>query len=55
VLRIVTGGATGECWVCQPGRDAEPYEFHQVPGPRSADAQGRVPPGIREGTFGTAP
>jgi len=44
VLAIVTTGRTGECWVCQPGRDAEPYRFHDVPGPRSAGAQGRRPP-----------
>jgi NAD(P)-dependent dehydrogenase (short-subunit alcohol dehydrogenase family) len=51
VLRIVTGGGTGECWVCQPGREPEPYRFHDVPGPRSEGAQGRVPPGVREGTL----
>jgi len=44
VLTIVTTGRTGECWVCQPGRDAEPYRFHDVPGPRTASAQGRRPP-----------
>ena len=46
LLRIVTSGRTGECWVCQPGRDAEPYRFHGVPGPRSEGAAGRVPPGV---------
>jgi NAD(P)-dependent dehydrogenase (short-subunit alcohol dehydrogenase family) len=51
VLRIVTGGRTGECWVCQPGREPEPYRFHDVPGPRTQGAQGRVPPGVREGTL----
>jgi NAD(P)-dependent dehydrogenase (short-subunit alcohol dehydrogenase family) len=51
VLRIVTGGGTGECWVCQPGREPEPYRFHDVPGPRTEGAQGRVPPGVREGTL----
>jgi NAD(P)-dependent dehydrogenase (short-subunit alcohol dehydrogenase family) len=51
VLRIVQGGATGECWVCQPGREPEPYRFHDVPGPRTEGAQGRVPPGVREGTL----
>jgi NAD(P)-dependent dehydrogenase (short-subunit alcohol dehydrogenase family) len=45
VARIVAGGGTGECWVCQPGRDPEPYRFHDVPGPRSG-AEGRVPPGL---------
>ncbi|MGZ6929446.1 MAG: SDR family NAD(P)-dependent oxidoreductase [Acidimicrobiia bacterium] len=44
VLTIVTTGRTGECWVCQPGRDAEPYRFHDVPGPRAAGAKGRRPP-----------
>src|SRR5574341_2465545 len=43
VLTIVTTGRTGECWVCQPGRDAEPYEFHNVPGPRTEGDQGKVP------------
>jgi NAD(P)-dependent dehydrogenase (short-subunit alcohol dehydrogenase family) len=52
VFRIVTGGGTGECWVCQPGRDPEPYRFHDVPGPRTEGAQGRVPPGVRDGTIG---
>jgi NAD(P)-dependent dehydrogenase (short-subunit alcohol dehydrogenase family) len=51
VLRIVTSGRTGECWVCQPGREPEPYRFHDVPGPRSDAARGRVPPGVREGTL----
>ncbi len=51
VLRIVTTGRTGECWVCQPGRDPEPYDFHGVPGPRTEGAQGKVPPGVREGSF----
>jgi NAD(P)-dependent dehydrogenase (short-subunit alcohol dehydrogenase family) len=47
VLRIVQTGRTGECWVCQPGREPEPYRFHDVPGPRTRDAKGRVPPGVR--------
>jgi NAD(P)-dependent dehydrogenase (short-subunit alcohol dehydrogenase family) len=54
VFRIVTEGRTGECWVCQPGRGPEPYRFHDVPGPRTEGAQGRVPPGVREGTLDTA-
>lgn len=33
VLRIVTGDGTGECWFVQPGRDAEPFRFRNVPGP----------------------
>jgi len=51
VFRIVTTGRTGECWVCQPGREALPYEFRQVPGPRSEGDVGKVPPGVREGSF----
>ena len=44
VLTIVTTGRTGECWVCQPGRDAEPYRFHDVPGPGSREGIGQRPP-----------
>jgi len=51
VLRIIQTGRTGECWVCQPGREPEPYRFHDVPGPRTRDARGRVPPGVRGGTL----
>jgi NAD(P)-dependent dehydrogenase (short-subunit alcohol dehydrogenase family) len=53
VLLIVTSGRTGECWVCQPGRDAEPYRFHGVPGPRAEGAAGRVPPGVTEAGDGS--
>jgi NAD(P)-dependent dehydrogenase (short-subunit alcohol dehydrogenase family) len=48
VLTIVTTGRTGECWVCQPGRDPEPYRFHNVPGPRTSGAEGRRPPEVSE-------
>lgn len=48
VLQIVTTGRTGECWVCQPGRDPVPYRFHEVPGPGSG-AAGRRPPGLSHG------
>lgn len=44
VIGIVTGSGTGECWVCQPGRPPETYRFHDVPGPRTEGAEGRVPP-----------
>jgi NAD(P)-dependent dehydrogenase (short-subunit alcohol dehydrogenase family) len=43
VLTIVATGRTGECWVCQPGREPEPYHFHEVPGPRGG-ALGKRPP-----------
>ncbi len=44
VLGLVTTGVTGECWVCQAGREPVPYEFRDVPGPRTAGAEGRRPP-----------
>ena len=52
VLTIITTGRTGECWVCQPGRDPEPYRFHDVPGPRASGAEGRRPPQVSN--WGTA-
>jgi NAD(P)-dependent dehydrogenase (short-subunit alcohol dehydrogenase family) len=44
--------ATGTCWVCQPGREPTPYDFRDVPGPRTAGAEGRVPPSLRDGEPG---
>jgi NAD(P)-dependent dehydrogenase (short-subunit alcohol dehydrogenase family) len=38
VLRIVTGGATGEAWFVQPGREAQPFLFRNVPGPGTGAA-----------------
>lgn len=32
VLRIITGGATGEAWFVQPGREPAPFRFRNVPG-----------------------
>jgi len=49
VLHAITSGATGQCYVCQPGREPTAYEFRDVPGPRTESAKGRVPPGIRDG------
>lgn len=46
VMRIVGGDGTGEAWPVQPGREPEPYRFHQVPGPRTEGARGRKPPGM---------
>lgn len=46
VFGLVTSGVTGQCWVCQAGRDPVPYEFRDVPGPRMAGATGRRPPGL---------
>ena len=43
VLGLVTSGVTGQCWVCQPGREAVPYEFRDVPGPRTERRAGPPP------------
>jgi NAD(P)-dependent dehydrogenase (short-subunit alcohol dehydrogenase family) len=44
VVAAAESGATGEAWVCQPGRDPEPYRFSGVPGPRVPGAEGKLPP-----------
>jgi NAD(P)-dependent dehydrogenase (short-subunit alcohol dehydrogenase family) len=44
VVHAVTSGDTGQAYVCQPGRDPERFEFKQVPGPRTAGAEGMRPP-----------
>ena len=49
VVTAVTSGETGRCWVCQPGREAIDYEFHNVPGPATEGAEGRVPPDVAHG------
>jgi NAD(P)-dependent dehydrogenase (short-subunit alcohol dehydrogenase family) len=49
VATIIASGRTGECWVCQPGREAMPYRFRQVPGPRTEGDRGKVPPNITAG------
>jgi NAD(P)-dependent dehydrogenase (short-subunit alcohol dehydrogenase family) len=38
VLRIITGGATGEAWFVQPGREPSPFKFRNVPGPGTGQA-----------------
>jgi NAD(P)-dependent dehydrogenase (short-subunit alcohol dehydrogenase family) len=43
---LVTSGVTGQCWVCQPGREPVPYEFRDVPGPRGVGAEARRMPAI---------
>lgn len=50
VLHAVRSGDTGVCWVCQPGRPPERFEFGQVPGPRQAGTEGRRPPEFAAGT-----
>lgn len=52
IVDILEAGRHGECWVCQPGREATPYRFGQVPGPRG-EAAGKVPPnGLRDWATG---
>lgn len=40
---LARGEATGQCVVCQPGREPMPYAFRGVPGPRGV-AEGVRPP-----------
>lgn len=46
VVHAVTGGETGRCWVCQPGREPIAYGFRDVPGPRTPGSEGRRPPEV---------
>jgi NAD(P)-dependent dehydrogenase (short-subunit alcohol dehydrogenase family) len=34
VLRLFSGDMTGECWFVQAGREAGPFKFRGIPGPR---------------------
>jgi len=36
VLAAASSSESGQAWVCQPGRTAEPYRFRGVPGPVGA-------------------
>jgi NAD(P)-dependent dehydrogenase (short-subunit alcohol dehydrogenase family) len=38
VLRIITGGGTGEAWFVQPAREPAPFKFRNVPGPGAGSA-----------------
>jgi len=44
-LDVARGGATGQIWVLQPGREPLPFRFPNVPGPRDAEGSpvGRPP------------
>ena len=46
VFTIATSEATGEVFVCQPGRTCEAYQFRGVPGPRVEGAEGMRPPDL---------
>jgi NAD(P)-dependent dehydrogenase (short-subunit alcohol dehydrogenase family) len=47
VVQAITGGGTGEAWVCQAGREPLRYEFRGVPGPRTPGKEGMAPPDVR--------
>ena len=36
ILTAARSGGTGQVWVIQPGREAQPFRFPSVPGPRDA-------------------
>jgi len=42
--RTVAGGGTGECWFVQPGREAAPFRFPSLPGPRRGGERVGPPP-----------
>ena len=44
VWRAATGGETGEAWFIQPGREAAPFRFPNLPGPRSGGEPVGAPP-----------
>jgi hypothetical protein len=37
LLAILASDRTGQAWYVQPGRESEPFNFRNVPGPRAAD------------------
>ena len=51
-VELAAGDATGQCVVCQPGREPVPYAFRGVPGPRGVGEGVRpptrypLPPGV---------
>jgi NAD(P)-dependent dehydrogenase (short-subunit alcohol dehydrogenase family) len=44
VVAALADPSTGQAWVCQLGREPEPYRFHGVPGPRLPGVEGVRPP-----------
>jgi NAD(P)-dependent dehydrogenase (short-subunit alcohol dehydrogenase family) len=42
--RTVAVGGTGECWFVQPGREAAPFRFPSLPGPRRDGERVGPPP-----------
>lgn len=43
ILLAARAEETGQAWVCQPGREPLRFRFPNVPGPRVAGAEGKVP------------
>jgi len=43
ILVAARSEETGQAWVCQPGREPLRFRFPNVPGPRVAGAEGKVP------------
>lgn len=43
-LRLFAGEMSGECWFCQIGREPAPFQFRNLPGPRTAPAGEEVTP-----------
>jgi NAD(P)-dependent dehydrogenase (short-subunit alcohol dehydrogenase family) len=44
VMEVAASEHTGQVFVCQPGREIEPYRFRGIPGPRIEGAEGLAPP-----------
>ena len=44
VWLAATDERSGQAWIVQPGREPERFRFPRVPGPRTAGAEGKVPP-----------
>jgi NAD(P)-dependent dehydrogenase (short-subunit alcohol dehydrogenase family) len=43
VLLAARSEATGQAWICQPGREPTLFRFPNVPGPRVEGAEGKIP------------
>ena len=44
VVGLFAGDMAGECWFVQPGREAAPFRFPSLPGPRSGGERVGPPP-----------
>lgn len=43
-VRLFAGTESGECWFVQIGREPAPFQFRNIPGPRTAPAEEEVAP-----------